>query len=265
MEERQQPHIIFEDDSILVLDKPAGWTVNRADTTRYEKTVQDFVEEYLLGEYAKELPKLQASLQQPESEEEDFFDPKEAFVGRAGIVHRLDKETSGVLLVAKTLDAFVALQKQFKERSVEKTYRALAHDAIAPVAGEIRVPVGRLPWNRKQFGVVAGGREALTKYKVLSNKKYLFGKRPLILSFVELYPKTGRTHQIRVHLKYIRHPIFSDYLYAGRKTVQEDRKVLNRVFLHAASISFVHPVTGKKHTYESPLPKELQAVVEKGE
>lgn len=265
MEKRQQPQIIFEDDSILVLDKPASWTVNRADTTRYEKTIQDFVEEYLLKEHAKELPKLKASLQLLESDEEEFFDPKEAFIGRAGIVHRLDKETSGILLVAKTLDAFITLQKQFKERNVEKTYLALAHDAIAPLVGEVRVPIGRLPWNRKQFGIVAGGRDALTKYKVISNKKYLFGKRQLILSFVELYPKTGRTHQLRVHLKYMHHPVFSDYLYAGRKTAKEDRKILNRVFLHAARISFRHPQTGEKQTYESSLPKELQAVLEKGE
>ncbi|MDO8461125.1 MAG: pseudouridine synthase, partial [bacterium] len=115
----------------------------------------------------------------------------------------------------------------------------------------IRVPVGRLPWNRKRFGVVSGGREAVTKYHVLDKKEEQ-------LSILELYPETGRTHQIRVHLKHIGHPIFSDSLYAGRKTARDDRKVLSRMFLHASKISFFHPKTNKLISLENPLPLELK-------
>src|SRR3989344_4931033 len=177
---------------------------------------------------------------------------------RAGIVHRLDKETSGILLVAKTPQAFENLQKQFKERIVKKTYIALAHGKIDEETGEIRVPVGRLPWNRKRFGIIPGGRDSITKYKILKIKYQIINGKKEPLTLLELYPETGRTHQIRVHLKYFNHPIFSDFLYAGRKTARSDRKILGRVFLHAAKISFKHPQTGKEVTFESPLPQDLR-------
>lgn len=183
------------------------------------------------------------------------------FYKRAGIVHRIDKETSGILLIAKTEDAFTFLQQQFKERIVKKTYIALAHGKLVPQQGEIRVPVGRLPWNRRQFGIVAGGREALTEYTVRGYYRST-DKRKEQLSFVELNPLTGRTHQIRVHLQYLGHPIYSDFLYAGRKTQREDRKLLSRVFLHAARISFLHPQNQKTVMYEAPLSEELQRVMD---
>ena len=193
-------------------------------------------------------------------------------------MHRLDKETSGILLVAKTKDAFENLQKQFKERQVKKTYIALVHGKVESREGEINVPVGRLPWNRKRFGVLAEGREAVTKYKVLTlysvilsasegsngilrhspqNDMSTNGMKNEKLTLLELYPETGRTHQIRVHLKYIGHPIFADPLYAGRKTARNDRKLLARIFLHAAKISFYHPKNEDQLSFESPLPKEL--------
>lgn len=228
--------IIFEDDDIIVLDKPAGITVNRSETTKGD-TIQDWLEEKL---------RFQSLGLNRES---DFFK-------RAGIVHRIDKETSGILLVAKTPEAFENLQKQFKERIVKKTYIALAHGKLTG-EGKINIPVGRLPWNRTRFGVLAGGREALTTYKVLSNPE--IGKDKL--SLIELYPETGRTHQIRVHLKYINHPIFSDDFYAGRKTARNDRKILPRLFLHAKKISFINPTTGKNLTFESDLPKELKDLI----
>lgn len=233
-----EPQIIYQDDALLVLDKPAGMIVNKADTTKGVETLQDWVEGKFLivGE-----------------ESTDFYK-------RGGIVHRLDKETSGILLIARTLASFENLQKQFKERVVKKSYVALAHGTILPQIGEIRVPVGRLPWNRKQFGVVSGGKEAVTKYKVI---KYYSCHNDNDLTLVELYPETGRTHQIRVHLKYIGHPIFADFLYAGRKTAREDRKLLSRVFLHAAKISFLHPTSGKEVVFESQLPSELQQVLER--
>jgi len=261
-----EPRVIFEDREILVLDKPAGMIVNRSDTTAGEKSVQEWVETKF---------KVQSSKFKV-NEGNDFYK-------RAGIVHRLDKETSAILLVAKSPEAFENLQKQFKERKVKKTYIALVHGKIESQEGEINVPVGRLPWNRKRFGVMAEGREAVTKYKVLRfyevrsgmleaglrsekwdpysdiSHRFLASQFPHHTSYslLELYPETGRTHQIRVHLKYFGHPIFADPLYAGRKTSRNDRKLLSRVFLHASKISFFHPKTNETLNFESPLPEEL--------
>ncbi len=236
------PQILYEDDSLLLLCKPSEMTENRADTTGGGVTLQDFVEEYL--QLSKGEPRLS-----------DTYNAEEVFKSRAGIVHRLDKETSGVILVAKTLDTFQNLQAQFKNRTVKKTYTALVHGNVKPEEGEINAPVGRLPWNRMRFGVIANGREAVTKFKVQSSK-FKVGNEPLTL--LELFPETGRTHQIRVHLKHISHPIFGDFLYAGRKSAREDRKILERVFLHASKISFKHPVTGGALTFDCPLTVELQ-------
>lgn len=224
--------IIFEDSDLLVIDKPTGLTVNRSETTKGD-TLQDWID---------------SKFNLKSSDEE--------FNSRSGIVHRIDKETSGILIIARSPRAFENLQKQFKERVVNKTYVALAHGKLTG-EGEINIPVGRLPWNRTRFGVLAGGREALTKYKVLSNFK--IGKDEV--SLVEAYPKTGRTHQIRVHLKYLNHPIFADELYAGRKTARSDRKILPRLFLHAKKISFLHPTTGKRMEFESDLPQELKDLI----
>lgn len=240
--------VIFEDQAILVVNKPAGVIVNRSDTTSHEVTLQEMVEQYLRIDSTK--PHLISQRRVGEWET-----PEDAFYNRTGIVHRLDKETSGILLVAKNVASFANLQKQFKGRLVKKTYRALAHGRVAPEKGEISVPVGRLEFNRKRFGVVAGGRESVTDYEVINHYKNPATQEAF--SLVELYPKTGRTHQIRVHLQYIGHPIFGDALYAGRKQSREDRKVLPRVFLHAAKINFLHPENGKPITCEAPLPQEL--------
>ena len=183
---------------------------------------------------------------------------EEEFVNRGGIVHRLDKETSGILLIAKNPESFLNLQNQFKDRKVEKVYLAWAHGEVKPEEGEINVPVGRLSFNRKRFGIVAGGREAVTKYKVSSIKYLVSDGKKEPLSLLELYPKTGRTHQIRVHLKYFGHPVFSDPLYGGRKTSRKDRKILSRLFLHAAKISFLHPKTGKEVSFKSDLSQKLK-------
>lgn len=226
------PTIIFEDESILVLDKPSGWITNDASTTTTQPVIQTWLRENfkypLIGDRER----------------------------RDGIVHRLDKETSGLLVVAKTINAFENLQSQFKERKVKKTYIALTHGEITPAEGKIEASVGRLPWRRQRFGVLPGGREAVTEYKViktLSNNNEKF-------SLVELYPKTGRTHQIRIHLKFIGHAIVGDNFYAGRKTSRDDREWCPRLFLHASKISFFHPETGKEVKFESELPKDLNLV-----
>lgn len=244
-----EPEILFEDEEVLAINKPAGMVVNRAQSAK-EPTVQDWVESYLKTEDRRRKTDGEDGRQKADID----------FIKRSGVVHRLDKETSGVLLIAKTVEAFRELQRQFKDREVEKTYIALVHGKVEPQEGVIRAPVGRLPWNRERFGVLAGGREAETGYRVI---KVVEGTKDIKGSFslVEWYPKTGRTHQIRVHAKSINHPIVADSFYAGRKTAKRDRQWCPRLFLHANRLAFTHPKSGKRISVEAPLQKELQLVM----
>jgi len=223
------PEIIFQDESFFVVDKPSGWITNEADTTTTQPVLQTFIR--------------------------DNFDYplKGDRETRDGIVHRLDKETSGILLVAKTKPAFENLQGQFKGREVEKSYIALLHGKVEPKEGVIKAEVGRLPWRRDRFGVLPGGRESETSYKVIE----YYGN----YSLVEFTPKTGRTHQIRIHAKHIGHPIVGDEFYAGRKTSRADRAWCPRLFLHAASISFNNPVSGERVSFKSSLAEDLKSVL----
>lgn len=232
------PHTLFEDNDIAVIDKPAGVIVNRADTTKNVQTLQDWVETNVRRQLTDSLTS-------------DFY-------LRSGIVHRLDKETSGILLVAKNEKVFLELQKEFKDRVVKKTYLALVHGKVIPTEGEINVPVGRLPWDRKKFGVVVQGRESQTLYKVKEYLSLLDDKKSYEYSLLQAFPQTGRTHQIRVHFRYLGYPIAGDALYGGRKNIQLDKKYLNRHFLHAFKIKFIHPMTEEEVSFESPLPNELQ-------
>jgi len=231
--------VIYENKNYAIISKKSGIIVNKSDTTKNEITLQDIVDKTGLI---------------------DEDDPSDEFKNRSGIVHRLDRETSGIMIIAKNSNTFFAIQMQFKERNVEKSYLALSHGDIIPKKGEINVRVGRLPWNRKRFGVISGGRESLTKYLVL--KTYQIKDYEEVLSLVRLFPKTGRTHQIRVHLKHIGYPIFSDQLYGGRKIARNDRKLLERVFLHAEKISFNDPTTGDRVEYEAKLPIELKSFLD---
>ena len=178
---------------------------------------------------------------------------------RDGIVHRLDKETSGILLIAKTKEAFERLQAEFKGREVKKTYIALLHGKVTPTEGEISATVGRLPWRRDRFGVIPGGRESKSLYKVLN----FYPGNNAGHSLVEFHPQTGRTHQIRIHSKYIGHAIVADEFYAGRKTARNDRLWCPRLFLHASSIKFIHPETEKEIEFKSELPQDLSDVLTK--
>jgi len=223
-----QPTVIFRDTDFLVIGKPPGWIVNESESAR-----GDILQTWL------------AKMDYPLAKDKDF---------RSGIVHRLDKETSGILLVAKTEAAFVNLQAQFKERKVQKSYLALVHGKPKPGEGKIVAPVGRLPWRRDRFGILPGGREAVTLYKTMDT--YRKGENEY--SLVEAYPKTGRTHQIRVHFKYLGHPVVGDEFYAGRKTARADRLWCPRLFLHAAQIEFEHPVSGEKMSFGSALPADLK-------
>lgn len=224
-----EPKLIYEDDNFFVVDKPSGWITDLSNTTTNQPVIQKWIKD-------------------------NFQFEINDFEHRNGIVHRLDKETSGILLIAKTKASLEELQRQFKERIVHKTYVALAHGKVEPADGIINEPVGRLPWRRDRFGVMAGGRDAITKYEVVSN--YTLNAVPYTL--LRLMPQTGRTHQIRIHLKHLGFPIVSDEFYAGRKTARHDRKWCNRLFLHAGGITFLHPITKKEIEFNLDLPVDLQ-------
>lgn len=262
------PEIIYEDKSLMVLNKPAGWITNESASVGERETIQRWL--------AKNFD----------------FETVGIREYRDGVVHRLDKETSGILLVAKTKSAFEFLQALFKSREVQKTYVALVHGVVEPSEGKIEIAVGRLPWRKDRFGVLPGGRESVTEYKVIDyymkmddrdlkadnenrNRKLEvrssninaqsshsnFYPQSSIFSLVELSPKTGRTHQIRIHMKYLGHPLVSDEFYAGRKTARKDRKWCPRLFLHASEIVFTHPGTLKEVSFKSDLPKDLKVVL----
>ena len=208
----------------MVVDKPAGMVVNRAQTTKGRLTLQD----WLMKE-------------------------KQILIDRAGIVHRLDKETSGVLVVAKSESVMKALQEQFKRRLVKKTYWCLVHGLVVPKEGRINLPISRNPFNRQRFGVFIGGREAETDYQVLNY--YHLGLEKF--SLVEVKPKTGRTHQIRVHFKNLGFPLVGDEWYGGRKTSKKDRVWCPRLFLQAMAIEI------NQQVFRTSLALDLHGVLNK--
>lgn len=256
-----QPKVVYEDETLWVIDKPAGIVVNRAQSVK-EETIQDWAENKLKVKNQK------FKVAVENSKYEDFYK-------RGGIVHRLDKETSGLLIIARNPQSFAKLQAQFKERKIKKKYLALVHGEVKPSKGTVKAPIKRNPFNPKKFGVYPGGRSAETSWRALQTLKsddrfHLRGgtesqhqSESEALTFLELKPLTGRTHQIRAHLKFLGHPIVSDPLYSGKKTLRADRQFCPRLFLHAAALQFSHPKTGQGFKIESRLPKELEEVLKK--
>jgi 23S rRNA pseudouridine1911/1915/1917 synthase len=166
---------------------------------------------------------------------------------RPGIVHRLDRDTSGVIVVARTPVAAEALKAAFAARAVEKTYLALARGRVDPPAGLIDAAIGRDPRRRKRMAALPGGRPARTAYRLIAEAHGV--------SFLELRPETGRTHQIRVHLREIGHPVLGDPTY-GRAS-----RRIGRTALHAWRIAFDHPLTGQRVMYEAALPEDMRAAL----
>jgi len=250
--------IIFEDSEIVVIDKPSGAVCNRAETVKVE-TLQDWMVATLRID-----PSKFGGMQRinPNRTDEQYFNE------RSGLVHRLDKETSGVMVMAKTVEAFVDLLKQFKERVVQKMYMALTHGYWDTKIGQINLPIARRRDDRKKFGVREDGRESVTHYEVMKEfaswefpKELKVDDRGYIgFSLVSFKPKTGRTHQIRVHAQQMGHPIVGDIVYAGRKRSREDRKWCKRVMLQAQRIEFAHPHNGQRIHFESNN-GELQGVL----
>jgi 23S rRNA pseudouridine1911/1915/1917 synthase len=230
------PKVIFEDNVILVVDKPSGWVTTFVTSAKDSEILESWLSKNFRYKIATD---------------------KEY---RSGIVHRLDKETSGVLAIAKTKDAFEFLQKQFKKRKVSKKYLALLHGKLEPREGDISAPVARLPWRRDRFGVVSSGKSAQTNYKV--NSYHIKPDNNQTYSYVSVYPKTGRTHQIRVHMKRLGHPVISDEFYAGRKTARNDREWCPRLFLHANELKINHPTTHEETAFTSDLPDDLRKVLD---
>ncbi len=216
--------IVYEDEHLLAVDKPAGMVVHPAAGHSSGTLVNALL----------------------------AYCPQVADVGgvdRAGIVHRLDKDTSGLLLVAKDPEAHAALQRQFKRRQVRKTYLALVEGRVAPKEGIVEAPVGRDRRARKRMAVTRTGRPAVTQYRVVE----YFHDHTLL----QVRPHTGRTHQVRVHLAWIGYPVVGDRIYGPRR----QPLLPHRHFLHAQELVFTHPATGEKVTLTAPLPPDLKAVL----
>ncbi len=224
--------IVYEDSTLLVVNKPSGLVVNRSNTWE-GVTLEDQLRDY-------------------------FSLEDEGVGGRAGIVHRLDKDSSGLLLVAKTEDAFKDLLQQFKDRDVEKGYYALVYGEVETEHGIIDAPLDRNPKHRRKMAVVEGGRRAVTEFIV---HKY-FRNQSGRFTLLELRPQTGRTHQIRVHMAAFNHALVGDPIYSGSKRYKRDKEWCPRLFLHAFALGFTHPQTGEHEYFEIGLPDELLDVLE---
>ena len=274
--------ILYEDDDLLVINKSPDVVVNRAQTVT-ESTIQDWMENRLGGVAA--VDKISNNSDQwsylvPGDFSAEFGAPSEIFRERLGVVHRLDKETSGVLLLAKNPGALVHLLHQFKTRQVTKTYLCLTHGKFKVTADTISAPLGRASQNRLQYAVRPEGREAVTEYEVQDFYPHLeleklqalpqakgenVRKRVQIyqgFSLVRCWPKTGRTHQIRVHMAHVQHPLVGDATYAGKKRQSLDTIWCDRHFLHAETLQFTHPRTGEQLTITAPLTEDLQKALQ---
>jgi len=227
--------IIFEDDELAIINKTSGMVVHPG-SGNYNGTLVN-----ALVYHFKSLSQL--------------------YNARPGIVHRLDKDTSGVIVIAKTDKSHRLLSQQFAERKVKKVYKAIAWGSVSE-KGDIKGLIGRHPANRKAFKMVRNlGRESLTRFVLTEHLPPL--------SLVTLYPKTGRTHQIRVHLKSIGHPIVADELYGGGKNMIKSFHVkyiqllnilfknMNRLALHAEKLEIIHPLTGSKMRFQASMPNDM--------
>lgn len=240
--------IVFEDDYVLIINKPAGMVVHPA-YNNWTGTVVN-----ALAYHFKQLP------QMPGNE------------GRPGLVHRIDKDTSGLLVIAKTDRAMTHLARQFFDHTIERTYCAIVWGTPDPSEGTINVPVGRSPKDRRltiAFPEGDFGRHAVTHYRVLRDLRYV--------SLVECRLETGRTHQIRAHMKHIGHTLFNDAAYGGdqvlkgtvfskyRQFVENCFQVIPRQALHAKTLGFIHPETNERMQFDSDLPDDFRNVIEKWE
>lgn len=251
--------IIYEDENIIAVDKPAGISVH-GDGKTNEETIASF----LLAHY----PEI-SDVGEPMKIE---YKGEQITIPRPGIVHRLDKETSGVLLIAKNQETFLNLKQQFQNHTIEKVYRAFVYgwvpepnaSLVTGKRGIISAPIGRSSSDIRAWTAGRGAREpirdAVTEYTVLKRFSDNDEEKPIVehrFSYIEAYPKTGRTHQIRVHMRYINFPVVSDPIYRGSK---ERALGMNRLALHAYQVTFTLP-NGERKTIQSPLPVDFEGVI----
>ncbi len=216
--------IVYEDDDVLVINKPQGMVVHPSAGHSQGTLVN------ALLYHIKDLSSINGVI-------------------RPGIVHRIDKDTSGLLMVAKNDYAHVALAEQLKDKTSLRKYVALVHGEISHDKGEINAPIGRSKNDRKMQAVIEGGKPAVTHFEVLERFEGF--------TLVQLQLETGRTHQIRVHMKYIGYPVAGDPLYGPRKTLKG-----NGQFLHAQMLGFKHPTTGQMMIFEAPLPELFEKTLD---
>ena len=232
-ENNMEPKVLYEDKDVLVINKPAGLVVHSDGKTK-EKTLVDWI--------LKKYPKIK-------DVGEPWVKPIGEVIPRPGIVHWLDRETSGVMLIAKNQKSFNSLKKQFQNHEIKKIYHAFVSGVLKNQSGTINRPIGRsskdFRMRSAQRGARGEMREAVTDYKVLSMGKGY--------SFVEASPKTGRTHQIRVHFKAISFPLVADSLYAPNR---DNTLGFKRSALHSYQITFAH-MNGKEQTVTAPYPKDF--------
>jgi len=228
-------HVLYEDADIAVIDKPAGVVVHPAAGHASGTLVNAILF------HVHDLSGVGGEI-------------------RPGIVHRLDKETSGVLVIAKNDAAHRTLAAQWNTERIRKEYLALVYGTPDPASASINAPIGRDPRERKRMAVVQGGRHAITDYEVV--------ERLRSVSLLRCRLRTGRTHQIRVHMKHIGHPIVGDPVYSGPqwrgipdKQLQKALSAMKRQALHAARITLPHPSTGEEMTFESPLPDDISRLL----
>lgn len=219
--------IRYEDEWLLVINKPAGLVVHPG-AGHADGTLANALLSYL-GEKLSD----------------------RGGVLRPGIVHRIDKDTSGLLLIVKDNLIHAAMSESLRRHEIRRIYQAVVHGVIAPDTGTVDAPIGRDPLNRQRMSVVAGGKPSITHFRVL--------RRFASATLVEASLESGRTHQIRVHLAYIRHPVIGDPLYAAGR----DALGMKGQALHAGMLSFVHPVSGDCVTVTAPLPAAIHTLLEK--
>jgi 23S rRNA pseudouridine1911/1915/1917 synthase len=225
--------IVYEDDSLLIVNKPAGLVVHPA-----------------VGNWSGTL--LNALLNHDKNLET---------LPRAGIVHRIDKETSGLLMIAKTLQAHNSLTQQLQDRDITREYLAICKGRMT-AGGTVDEPIGRHPTDRKRYTVKESGKEAVTHYRVVQRFTHH--------TYVQLKLETGRTHQIRVHMAHIRYPLLGDPVYGGRfqmppdcsERLASELRSFKRQALHAAKLGLIHPVTEEYCEWEQPLPEDMASLLE---
>lgn len=230
--EKKNIKVLYEDDELLVLEKPAGWVTTKENyqlqITNYElKNKNKYLEDWV-GEYY----------------------PNKLL--RNGIVHRLDKGTSGMVVVARTEESLIELKRQFKQRLVRKRYYVVVCGDLSKV-GEVDMPINRSRYTFGKFKVSEEGKRAVTEFEVI--KKFKINGR--VFSVVDINLKTGRTHQIRVHFSYLGWPLLGDKVYGGQVI-----DILQRPFLHAYKLEFSHPVSQKQMLFQSEMAADLQKVLE---